>query len=114
MTLPTPTQRFNKKESGLDTAVETVATVSMRIEAKEAKDIRDILIYQLLLMPYGDTCIEKLQCVGYVEKRMGTRLRASNLKIKGLEIVKPHSYRKLVAVFETACPNAPLNQKETN
>ncbi|GFW85491.1 hypothetical protein TNCV_145361 [Trichonephila clavipes] len=39
MNLPTPSQRFNKKESGLDTAVETVATVSMQIAAKEAKDV---------------------------------------------------------------------------
>ncbi|GFV28353.1 uncharacterized protein TNCV_4600061 [Trichonephila clavipes] len=39
--LPTPSQRFNKKESGLDTAVETVATVSLQIAAiyKEAKDV---------------------------------------------------------------------------
>ncbi|GFS99655.1 uncharacterized protein TNCV_1972221 [Trichonephila clavipes] len=37
MTLPTPSQRFNKKESGLDTVVETVATVNMKIAAKEAK-----------------------------------------------------------------------------
>ncbi|GFU39177.1 uncharacterized protein TNCV_1902741 [Trichonephila clavipes] len=40
MNLPTPSQRFNKKESGLDSAVETVATVSMQIAAKEAKDFR--------------------------------------------------------------------------
>ncbi|GFV09565.1 hypothetical protein TNCV_3159621 [Trichonephila clavipes] len=39
MNLPTPSQGFNKKESGLDTAVETVATVSMQIAAKEAKDV---------------------------------------------------------------------------
>ncbi|GFS60756.1 hypothetical protein TNCV_2001601 [Trichonephila clavipes] len=39
MNLPTPSQRFNKKESGLDTAVETVATVSMQIPAKGAKDV---------------------------------------------------------------------------
>ncbi|GFV82165.1 hypothetical protein TNCV_2790631 [Trichonephila clavipes] len=39
MILPTLSQRFNKKASGLDTAIETVATVSMRIAAKEAKDI---------------------------------------------------------------------------
>ncbi|GFX46281.1 uncharacterized protein TNCV_1372231 [Trichonephila clavipes] len=39
MNLPTPLQRFNKKESGLDTAAETVATVSMQIAAKEAKDV---------------------------------------------------------------------------
>ncbi|GFV38654.1 uncharacterized protein TNCV_4412081 [Trichonephila clavipes] len=39
MNLPTPSQRFNKKESGLVTAVETVATVSMQIAAKEAKDV---------------------------------------------------------------------------
>ncbi|GFX81118.1 uncharacterized protein TNCV_1911101 [Trichonephila clavipes] len=39
MNLPTPSQRFNKNESGLDTAVETVATVRMLIAAKEAKDV---------------------------------------------------------------------------
>ncbi|GFX48830.1 hypothetical protein TNCV_902121 [Trichonephila clavipes] len=40
MNLPTASQRFNKKESGLDAAVETVSTVSMQIAAKEAKDVR--------------------------------------------------------------------------
>ncbi|GFX07329.1 hypothetical protein TNCV_503871 [Trichonephila clavipes] len=39
MNLPIPSQRFNKKESGLDTAVETVTTVSMQIASKEAKDV---------------------------------------------------------------------------
>ncbi|GFV51040.1 uncharacterized protein TNCV_4635871 [Trichonephila clavipes] len=39
MNLPTPSQRFNKKESGLDTAVETVVTVSIQIAAKEANDV---------------------------------------------------------------------------
>ncbi|GFU61247.1 uncharacterized protein LOC100901629 [Trichonephila clavipes] len=131
--LSTPSQIFNKKESGLDTAVEIVATVSMQIAAKEAKDLSGhILIYQLLLMcpskihnencqanhfgnsgsmevsgaieifqrseslhdlrytkflgdgdtraykavnemqPYGDTGIEKLECVGYIEKWLET------------------------------------------
>ncbi|GFY03668.1 uncharacterized protein TNCV_3092941 [Trichonephila clavipes] len=32
--------------------------------------------------PYEDTGIEKLECVGYVKKRMGTRLRALKLKMK--------------------------------
>ncbi|GFW67595.1 uncharacterized protein TNCV_3392661 [Trichonephila clavipes] len=35
------------------------------------------------MQPYGDTGIEKLECVGHVEKWMGTRLRALKLKIKG-------------------------------
>ncbi|GFU84747.1 hypothetical protein TNCV_2126881 [Trichonephila clavipes] len=39
MNLPTPSLRFNKNESVLDTAAETVATVSMEIAAKEAKDV---------------------------------------------------------------------------
>ncbi|GFU56299.1 hypothetical protein TNCV_582331 [Trichonephila clavipes] len=39
MNLPTPSQRINKKESGLHTAVETVSTVSMQFVAKEAKDV---------------------------------------------------------------------------
>ncbi|GFU19352.1 uncharacterized protein TNCV_3032691 [Trichonephila clavipes] len=34
------------------------------------------------MQPYGDTGIEKLECVGYVEKWMGTRLRALKLKVK--------------------------------
>ncbi|GFW03981.1 hypothetical protein TNCV_2050971 [Trichonephila clavipes] len=41
MNLPTPSQRFNKNESGLDTVIETVATVSMQIAAKEAKDVSE-------------------------------------------------------------------------
>ncbi|GFU84748.1 uncharacterized protein LOC100901629 [Trichonephila clavipes] len=34
------------------------------------------------MQPYGDTGIEKLECVGYVKKRMETRLRALKLKMK--------------------------------
>ncbi|GFW07492.1 hypothetical protein TNCV_3916251 [Trichonephila clavipes] len=34
------------------------------------------------MQPYGDTGIEKLECVSYVKKRMGTRLRALKLKMK--------------------------------
>ncbi|GFW10335.1 hypothetical protein TNCV_5096861 [Trichonephila clavipes] len=48
MNLSTPSQIFNKIESGLDTAVETAATVSMQIAAKEAKDVSG----QMLLMIY--------------------------------------------------------------
>ncbi|GFW65274.1 hypothetical protein TNCV_395401 [Trichonephila clavipes] len=35
------------------------------------------------MQPYGDTAIEKLECFGHVEKRMGARLRALKLKMKG-------------------------------
>ncbi|GFY24799.1 uncharacterized protein TNCV_2689901 [Trichonephila clavipes] len=34
------------------------------------------------MQPYGDTGIEKLECVGYVKKWMGTRLPALKLKMK--------------------------------
>ncbi|GFV71053.1 uncharacterized protein TNCV_946461 [Trichonephila clavipes] len=132
MNLPTPSQRFNKNESGLDTVVETVATVSMQIAAKEAKGVSghsdipvaiddfvsaptkcimrtvsriilgysgsrevsgaieifqrseslhglryfrflgdgDTRAYKAVneMQPYGDIGIEKLECVGYVEK----------------------------------------------
>ncbi|GFX89032.1 hypothetical protein TNCV_2853321 [Trichonephila clavipes] len=34
------------------------------------------------MQPYGDIGIEKLECVGYVEKWTGTRLRALKLKMK--------------------------------
>ncbi|GFY28259.1 uncharacterized protein TNCV_4395931 [Trichonephila clavipes] len=184
MNLPTPSQRFNKKESGLDTAVETVATVSMQFSAKEAKDVSghsdipvaidgtwqkhghtslngavivtsfytgkvlDALIlsrfckcpnkmhnenckanhfgnsgsmevsgaieifqrseslhglrctkflgdgdaraYKTVneMQPYEDIGIEKLECIGYVEKWMGTRLRALKLKMKGTSLSK--------------------------
>ncbi|GFW30067.1 HTH_Tnp_Tc3_2 domain-containing protein [Trichonephila clavipes] len=53
MTLPTPSQRFNKTESRLGTVVETVATVSMQIAAKKPKMAADILIHQLILMVLG-------------------------------------------------------------
>ncbi|GFT88810.1 uncharacterized protein TNCV_906381 [Trichonephila clavipes] len=126
MTLPTPLKRFNKKELGLDTAVETVATVSMQIAAKEAKDVREhsdipvaidgtwqkhgltslngagiaTSVYtrkvldasilsrfcKCLNKMYNENCIEKLECVGYVEKRIGTRLRALKLKMKGKKL----------------------------
>ncbi|GFX50225.1 uncharacterized protein TNCV_2782471 [Trichonephila clavipes] len=36
--------------------------------------------------PYKDVNIEKLECVGHVEKRMGTRLRALKLKLKGKKL----------------------------
>ncbi|GFX88577.1 uncharacterized protein TNCV_2659881 [Trichonephila clavipes] len=38
------------------------------------------------MQPYGYTGIEKLECVGYVEKRMGTRIRALKLKVKGKKL----------------------------
>ncbi|GFX38553.1 hypothetical protein TNCV_3206211 [Trichonephila clavipes] len=34
------------------------------------------------MQPYEDIGIEKLECVGYVDKWMGTRLRALKLKMK--------------------------------
>ncbi|GFW76251.1 hypothetical protein TNCV_3800861 [Trichonephila clavipes] len=39
MNLSTPSQKFNNQGSELYTAIETVATVSMQIAAKEAKYI---------------------------------------------------------------------------
>ncbi|GFU81118.1 uncharacterized protein TNCV_1117701 [Trichonephila clavipes] len=36
--------------------------------------------------PYGDTVIEKQECVGHIEERMGTRLRALKLKMKGMKL----------------------------
>ncbi|GFY14896.1 uncharacterized protein TNCV_234461 [Trichonephila clavipes] len=36
--------------------------------------------------PYKDVIIEKLECVGHVEKRMGTRLRALKLKLKSKKL----------------------------
>ncbi|GFW83579.1 uncharacterized protein TNCV_2204281 [Trichonephila clavipes] len=39
------------------------------------------------MQPYGDTDIEKLECVlAYVEKRMRTQLRALKLKMKGKKL----------------------------
>ncbi|GFU26644.1 hypothetical protein TNCV_1837541 [Trichonephila clavipes] len=35
------------------------------------------------MQPYGDMGIRNLKCVGYVDKWMGTRLRALKLKMKG-------------------------------
>ncbi|GFV03216.1 uncharacterized protein TNCV_4018131 [Trichonephila clavipes] len=44
----------------------------------------DARVYKAVneMQPYGDTGIEKLECVGYVKKRMGTRLRALKLKME--------------------------------
>ncbi|GFX46966.1 DDE_3 domain-containing protein [Trichonephila clavipes] len=41
------------------------------------------------MQPYRDTGIEKVECVGYVEKRMGTCLRTLKLKLKGNENTFP-------------------------
>ncbi|GFX78987.1 uncharacterized protein TNCV_3912751 [Trichonephila clavipes] len=38
------------------------------------------------MQPYGDIGIEKLECIGHVEKRMGTRLRGLKLKMKGKKL----------------------------
>ncbi|GFX38736.1 uncharacterized protein LOC100901629 [Trichonephila clavipes] len=38
------------------------------------------------MQPYEDTGIEKLECVGYVGKRMETRLRTFKLKMNGLRV----------------------------
>ncbi|GFU37740.1 uncharacterized protein TNCV_1466101 [Trichonephila clavipes] len=38
------------------------------------------------MQPYGDTGIEKLECVVHVEKRMGTQLRVLKLKMKGKKL----------------------------
>lgn len=35
-------------------------------------------------MPYGNTTIEKVECIGHVQKRMGSRLKALKLKTKKL------------------------------
>ncbi|GFV72344.1 transposable element Tc1 transposase [Trichonephila clavipes] len=176
MNLPTPSQIFNERESGLDTAIETVATVSMKIAAKQAKDVsgysdipvaidgiwqkhghtswkgaviatrfytgkvldasilsrfwkcpnimhnenckanhfgnsgslelsgaidifqrseslHDLRCTKFMgdgdvkavneIQLYGGTGIEKLECVGHVKKRAGTRIRALKLKMKG-------------------------------
>lgn len=36
--------------------------------------------------PYGDVNIEKLECVGHIQKRMGSRLRALSKKKKGQKL----------------------------
>ncbi|GFU13417.1 uncharacterized protein TNCV_3980541 [Trichonephila clavipes] len=48
----------------------------------------EIEAYEAVLesKPYKDVNIEKLECVGHVEKRMGTRLRAIKLKLKGKKL----------------------------
>ncbi|GFW81914.1 uncharacterized protein TNCV_2885881 [Trichonephila clavipes] len=38
------------------------------------------------MQSYGDTSIAKLECIGHVEKRTGTRLRALKLKMKGKKL----------------------------
>lgn len=36
--------------------------------------------------PYGDTEIEKLECIGHIQKRMGTRLRRLVKDMKGKDL----------------------------
>lgn len=37
--------------------------------------------------PYGsDVTIQKLECIGHVQKRMGSRLRRLNNKMKGIKL----------------------------
>lgn len=46
-----------------------------------AKASRQLVIKE---KPYGDTVnIEKLECIGHVQKRMGSRLRTLKRKMKG-------------------------------
>ncbi|GFU90417.1 uncharacterized protein TNCV_3948471 [Trichonephila clavipes] len=40
------------------------------------------------MQPCGDTDIKKLECIGHVKRRMGTRLRAFKLKMKGKTLIK--------------------------
>ncbi|GFV36261.1 hypothetical protein TNCV_2233081 [Trichonephila clavipes] len=99
MNLPAPLQRFNKKESGLDRALETVATVRAIENFQRSESLHDLRYTKCLvnddsrackavkeMQPYGDLGNEKLECVGYVEKRMDTRLRALKLKMKGKKL----------------------------
>ncbi|XP_068084596.1 uncharacterized protein [Anabrus simplex] len=36
--------------------------------------------------PYGDVSVEKLECIGHVQKRMGTRLRKLRKDMKGIKL----------------------------
>ncbi|GFT32313.1 uncharacterized protein TNCV_4483521 [Trichonephila clavipes] len=153
MNLPTLSQRFNENESGLETAIETVATrghrslngaaIATRVDTSKVLDasilsrfckfpnkihsenykanhfvnsgsmevsgaieifqrtesLHDLRYTKFLgdgdskaykavneMQPYEDTSIKKLECVGHVKKRMGTRLRALKLKMKGKKL----------------------------
>lgn len=49
-----------------------------------AKASRQLVIKE---KPYGDTVIiEKLECIGHVQKRMGSRLRTLKRKMKGTKL----------------------------
>ncbi|GFW99565.1 uncharacterized protein TNCV_3417981 [Trichonephila clavipes] len=48
----------------------------------DSKPYKAVLEYK----PYKDVNIEKLECVGHVEKRMGTRLMALKSKLKGKKL----------------------------
>ncbi|GFT10541.1 uncharacterized protein TNCV_1942991 [Trichonephila clavipes] len=82
MNLPPPPKRFYESLHALNNATEKVAKVSMALAAAETLSFNNAYKAVLESKPYKDVNIEKLECVGHVEKRMGTRLRALKIKIK--------------------------------
>ncbi|GFV31976.1 uncharacterized protein LOC100901629 [Trichonephila clavipes] len=59
------------------------------------------------MQPYGDTGFEKRKCVGYVEKRMETQLRALKPKVKQKKEKKPQA-------MELVCVNYKFNILKDN
>ena len=45
--------------------------------------------------PYGDTEIEKLECIGHIQKRMGTRLRRIVKDMKGKDLPDEKKKKKI-------------------
>ncbi|GFU99718.1 uncharacterized protein TNCV_4399401, partial [Trichonephila clavipes] len=86
MNSPPPPKRFYESLHALNNATEKVAKVSMTLAAAETLSFNNAYKAVLESKPYKDVNIEKLECVGHVEKRMGTRLRALKLKLKGKKL----------------------------
>ncbi|GFU90646.1 uncharacterized protein TNCV_2092431 [Trichonephila clavipes] len=90
MNLPPPPKRFYESLHALNNATEKVAKVSMALAAAETLSFNNgnpnVPVAIDESKPYKDVNIDKLECVGHVEKRMGTRLRALKLKLKGKKL----------------------------
>ncbi|GFU72828.1 uncharacterized protein TNCV_2782931 [Trichonephila clavipes] len=63
------------------------------------------------MQPYGYIGIEKLECVGYVEKWIGTRLQALKLKMKDTELDKLQCYYGLAIRNNTDSINSITSMK---
>ncbi|GFY14394.1 uncharacterized protein TNCV_1021591 [Trichonephila clavipes] len=82
MNLPPPPKQFYESLHALNNATEKVAKVSMALAAAETLSFNNAYKAVLESKPYKDVNIEKLECVGHVEKKDGYTTQGIKIKIK--------------------------------